>query len=124
MRFTAWRATLLLLLATAACGDSGPMADPSGTNVPVQGVKVTPQVVQLLAIGETRQIVATIAPANATDQAITWESSDPDVASVDPAGLVTAKAAGAGVFITAYTHDGHHEASVNVTVILDQSASR
>ncbi len=124
MGFTAWRATLLLLLAPAACGDSGPMADPSGTNVPVQGVKVTPQVVQLLAIGETRQIVATIAPANATDQAITWESSDPSVASVDPAGLVTANAAGAGVFITAYTHDGHHEASVNVTVILDQAAIR
>lgn len=119
MRLTARQASLLLLLAAAACGDSGPLADPSGTKVPVQGVKVTPQVVQFLAIGETRQIVATIAPANATDQAITWESSDPTVASVDLAGVVTAKAAGAGVFITAYTHDGHHEASVNVTVVLD-----
>jgi alpha-amylase len=121
MRSTARQATLLLLLAAAACGESGPLADPdpSGTNVPVHGVKVTPQVVQFLAIGETRHIVATIAPANATDQAITWESSDPSVASVDPAGVVTAKAAGAGVFITAYTHDGHHEASVNVTVVLD-----
>jgi uncharacterized protein YjdB len=121
MRFTARPASLLLLLAAAACGDSGSLADPDPpvANVPVQGVKVTPQVVQFLAIGETRQIVATIAPANATDQAITWESSDPSVASVDPAGVVTAKAAGAGVFITAYTHDGHHEASVNVTVVLD-----
>jgi uncharacterized protein YjdB len=84
--------------------------------VAVQGVKVTPQVVQLLAIGDTGRVVATISPSNATDQAVRWESSDSGVASVNAAGLITAKAAGLGVFVTVYTHDGGHQASVNVSV--------
>lgn len=82
----------------------------------MQAVRVTPQVVQFAAIGETRQLRATVVPADATDQAITWESTDSSVASVDAGGLVTAKAAGSGVFITVYTRDGRHEASVNVSV--------
>ena len=84
--------------------------------MPVLGVKVTPQSFVFQAIGETKQMVATIAPANATDQAMTWESTDPSVASVDGTGVVTAKAVGAGVFITVITHDRQHQASVNVSV--------
>ena len=104
-----WVACALLLVSASACeSPSAPVA--------VQGVKVTPQVVQLLAIGETRQVVATISPSNATDQAVRWESSDSRVASVNAAGLITAKAEGSGVFVTVYTHDGGHQASVNVSV--------
>lgn len=123
MRSIARQATIALLLLTAtACGSAG-LLDGSnppvypGNNVPVEGVRVTPQVVQFLAIGETRQLVATITPANATDQAIVWQSTDPSVVTVSAAGVATAKAAGFGVFITADTHDGHHQASVNVTVV-------
>ena len=54
--------------------------------------------------------------ANATDQGIIWESTDSTVATVNALGLVTARGVGAGVFITAYTHDGHFQASVNVSV--------
>jgi len=90
--------------------------DPSATVVPVEGVKVTPQSVVLTAIGETRQLTATVAPATATDKAVTWESTDPSVATVDAAGLVTARGIGSGVFVTVVTHDGHLQASVNVTV--------
>ena len=77
-----------------------------------------PQVIQFSKVGETRQLVATVAPTNATDQAVTWESTDVTVASVDATGLVTAKAAGIGIFVTVITHDGHHEASANVSVII------
>ena len=110
---------VLLVLSAAACGNPGEPGDPdpSPSPVSVQGVKVTPQSIQLLAIGETRQLVATVSPANATDQAIVWESTDSGVVSVNDVGLVTAKAAGSGIFITAYTHDGHHQSSVNVSVI-------
>jgi uncharacterized protein YjdB len=80
-------------------------------------VTVTPQVVQLLAIGETKQLAARISPVNATDQTLAWESTDPTVATVDGSGLVTAIGLGAGVFITAYTHDGRHQASTNVSVL-------
>jgi uncharacterized protein YjdB len=97
--------------------DAGPGADP----VAVEAVKVTPQSIVMTAIGETRQLSATVTPEDATDQAVAWESSDSSVATVDAGGLVTAKAVGAGVFITVVTHDGQRQASVNVTV--DPSAT-
>ena len=116
MRRTSLAATLALsILSASSCRSSGDPAAPSG-NVPVQGVKVTPQVVQLLAVGDTQRVIATVAPANATDKVLSWNSTDPTIASVDATGLVTAKAAGVGVFVTAYTHDGGHQASVNVSV--------
>lgn len=115
MRTTAFRtAVVLLVLAASACSSSGESTDP----IAVQGVRVTPQSVVLSAIGETRQLTATISPVNASDQAITWESANAAVASVDADGLVTARAAGTGVFITAVTHDGQHESSVNVSVVV------
>jgi uncharacterized protein YjdB len=119
MRSTARQtAFVLLMLSAQACNYSGQPSepDPPATIVSVQGVRVTPQSVQLLAIGETRQLFATVSPANATDQAVAWESTDSSVASVDAVGVVTAKTAGSGVFITVYTHDGRHQASVNVSV--------
>ena len=83
-------------------------------SVPIRHGEFGP--VEFSVVGETRNITATIYPANATDQAIQWESTDSTVATVDSTGRVTAKAVGFGVFITAYTHDGAHQASVNVAV--------
>jgi Bacterial surface proteins containing Ig-like domains len=118
MRSTARNAMLALILSVYGCDNPGQPSEPDrpAPTVSVQAVRVTPQSVQLLAIGETRQLRATVFPVNATDQAIVWESSDSGVASVSAAGLVTAKAAGVGVFITASTRDGGHQASVNVSV--------
>ena len=109
--------TLLLLTVNGCSNPSQPGdPDPSANAVSVLGVRVTPQTVQFRALGETKQLLATISPVNATDQAIVWESTDSSVASVDAVGRVVAKAVGSGVFITAYTHDGQHQASVNVSV--------
>jgi uncharacterized protein YjdB len=110
-------ASLIFVLTRGGTGCSNPTQPDASAIVPVQGVTVTPQVIQLLAIGETKQLVARIAPVDATDQALAWESSDPAVATVDVSGLVTAIGVGAGVFITAYTHDGRHQASANVSVL-------
>lgn len=90
--------------------------DPTATVVPVEGVKVTPQSVVMTFIGETRQLTAAVGPDKATDKAVTWESTDNSVATVDANGLVTARGVGAGVFITAVTHDGHFQSSANVSV--------
>lgn len=115
MRFTPRRAACaLLLLNASAC--TSPSQPAQGAVVRVQGVRVTPQVVQLLGIGDTSRVVATISPPDATDQAVTWESTDSSVASVSATGLITANAVGTGVFVTALTHDGSHQASVNVSV--------
>ena len=118
MRFTMlWSTMALLGVGSVGCGYSnGPTYPDNPAIVSVQGVIVTPQSVQLAAVGATRQLLATVAPTNATDKAVTWESSNTAVATVDANGLVTAKAAGDGVFITVFTHDGHHQASVNVSV--------
>ena len=43
-----------------------------------------------LETGETKQLTATVAPSDATNPAVTWESSDERVATVSSAGLVTA----------------------------------
>jgi uncharacterized protein YjdB len=40
-------------------------------------------------IGGTQQLAATIAPANATNQSVTWSSSNTADATVSAAGLVT-----------------------------------
>ncbi len=104
-----------IALATALCQACGTYGTAPNQNVQVQGVKLAPQSVQL-AIGETKRLTATVEPAYATDQTITWESTNPGVVSVDATGLLTAKAPGAGVLITVFTRDGHHEASTTVTV--------
>jgi uncharacterized protein YjdB len=106
-----------LSLALSACSDPI-QPDASTTKVAVASVRVTPQVIEFVAIGETRDLTATVLPANATDQTIVWESSDSTVATVDATGRVTAKAVGSGIFITAFTHDGLHEASANISVNL------
>ena len=47
-----------------------------------------------MTIGGELELTATIEPKNATDQRLTWSSSDTGVATVDSNGKVTAKAAG------------------------------
>ena len=107
---------IVITVLLSACGGSDPNQPDPVPVVPVQGIKVTPQSVQLTAIGETKQLVASISPTNATDRAVTWESTDPSVASVNATGLVTARSAGVGVFVTVFTHDGNFQASANVGV--------
>jgi hypothetical protein len=58
-----------------------------------------------LETAETLQLTATITPAGAIDQAVTWSSSDEDVATVDADGLVTAVGPGSAT-ITVTTHQG------------------
>ena len=58
-----------------------------------------------MTIGGELELTATIEPKNATDQRLTWSSSDTGVATVDPNGKVTAKAAGTTI-ITATAASG------------------
>ena len=58
-----------------------------------------------LTVGESVQITADIAPAEADDQTVQWETDNEKAASVNNSGLVTAKAEGT-VKITAAAQDG------------------
>lgn len=67
-------------------------------------------------VGQTLQLTGTVFPANATEQGIDYESSDPTKATVDAAGLVTGVATG-DVVITARSHaDSTKQAVANITV--------
>ena len=66
-------------------------------------------------IGTSFTLVATIEPANATNKAVTWSSSNSTVASVTNMGVVQAKAAGTAD-ITVSTADGGHTATCSFTV--------
>lgn len=82
--------------------------------VPVTGVTVSPGTATINA-GTTTQLTATVAPANATNPAVNWTSSNTAVATVNASGLVTAIAAGTAV-ITATTVDQAKTASSTITV--------
>lgn len=64
--------------------------------------------------GETATLTATVAPGNATNQEVTWKSSDNTVATVEN-GTVTAKGKGTAT-ITVTTADGGKTADCEVTV--------
>ena len=65
---------------------------------------------------ETVQLTAEVAPANATNKKLNWESSAPAVATVDSTGRVTAVAAGSAVITCSATDGSFVTATCKVTV--------
>ena len=81
----------------------------------VEGITLS-QSSATLTEGGTLTLTATVTPDDATDNSITWSSSNTSVATVDANGKVTAKAAGTAT-ITATANDGSGvKASCVVTV--------
>ena len=68
-----------------------------------------------IAIGETVKLTATIAPANATNKKIIWNSSNPEIASIGTDGTMEGKAAGETT-VTVTTEDGSKTATCKVEV--------
>lgn len=69
-----------------------------------------------LAVGSEEYLEAIINPANASNQNVTWESSNTAIATVNSLGKVTAVAPGTAT-ITVTTEDGAKTATCEVTVI-------
>ena len=88
----------------------------SASNVPVTGVSVVPTVINPLAVLGQAVAVATITPANASNQTKIWSSDNVAVATVDQNGVITGVSAGLAI-ITVTTADGLFTATVTVTVI-------
>ncbi len=85
-------------------------------NVAVTGITLSPSVLNFKHVGGTKQIVANVLPADATNKSVNWMSATPTVCSVSETGLVTALGSGNGIVI-ATTVDGGKMAycTVNVT---------
>ena len=86
--------------------------------VPVTGISVCPTSLTM-NVGDADYLCETVYPSNATNQTVTWCSSDDTVAEVNTyTGFVRAKKAGV-VTITATTADGGYSDSCEVKVFYD-----
>ncbi|MDA3890132.1 MAG: cellulase family glycosylhydrolase [Salinivirgaceae bacterium] len=83
-------------------------------NIPVTDITLSETLLELEK-GYNSSLIATIAPANATDKTATWGSSDEAVAAVSSSGLVTAIAEGEAT-ITATSSNPAIKATCKVTV--------
>lgn len=88
--------------------------NPGSSNVSVSGVNISPKTLNL-NVGNSGQLNHTITPSNATNQNITYSSSNDGIATVDNNGLVNAISQGSCV-TTATTQDGNQTDTCNVTV--------
>lgn len=86
----------------------------TNTTVSVTGVLVSPST-KSIKVGDKVQLETTVLPENATNKSVTYVSSKPTVATVNEAGLVTAKSSGTTT-ITVTTVDGSKTATSVITV--------
>ncbi|UTS53789.1 hypothetical protein UES1_422 [Escherichia phage UE-S1] len=84
---------------------------------PVSGVTMTPSTYTFSTLGDTKQLETTVAPATASNKAVSYVSSYPDVAKVSNTGLVTSVDNGTTT-ITVTTDDGAKtaESVIDVTI--------
>ena len=102
-------ATSTITVTTASQAVTGVTID----NCPSAGVPVN----------GTVDLASTVLPLNASNQGITWTSSNPAVATIDPiSGLVTAKAVGTAV-MTVKTSEGNFTATCTISVIAAPACS-
>lgn len=82
--------------------------------VAVTGISVSPSNATI-GIGASQQLSVAVLPTNATNQNITWTSSNAAVATVNSGGLISGLSAGTTI-ITVKTADGNKTATTIVTV--------
>lgn len=86
------------------------------------GLTVSPSSASL-EINTKQQLLATVAPDNATNKTILWSSSDSIIATVSANGLITTHKKGTAI-ITAKTQDGSKVATCAVTVTNQNEATK
>jgi gliding motility-associated-like protein len=111
---TAVAAGAATITVTTADGSKTATSAVTVSAISVTGVTVSPTTASL-ATGATQQLIATVAPTNATNKAVTWSSSNTGVATVNTTGLVTAVTAGTAT-ITVTTQNGSKTATCAITV--------
>jgi uncharacterized protein YjdB len=92
----------------------------SGGSTAVSSISVSPATVSISVDGTT-QLSKTVLPSTATNQNVTWKSSNTSVAVVNANGLVTGVSVGTAT-ISALTADGGKSATSSVTVSIPSNA--
>lgn len=82
--------------------------------VSVSGVSLDKQATALM-LGGSKKLVATVSPGNATNKAVNWNSTNPEVANVDAQGIVTAVGVGRATVVVT-TEEGNKADTCDVTV--------
>ena len=82
-------------------------------NIPVTGIVLSP-VSLTVSIGSSQQLASTIAPGNASNKNLSWNSNNTAVATVSATGMVTAVSIGTAT-ITVTTEDGGKTATTAIT---------
>ena len=114
----------LLALSLAACQGPSPINshvppndDSSFNDGKVKGVYLNYESASL-KIGKSITLIATFDPSDATNQGVTWSSSDTNLVTVSGNGVITAVAVGTAT-ITVKTAEGDYTATCTVTVVED-----
>jgi len=95
------------MFALASCGDE------QAESVALNNTELTHEV------GAEETLTATVSPETAVNKAVTWESSAPEIASVD-GGKVTAKAAGTATITAKTINDKSATCTVTVKLTLTE----
>jgi hypothetical protein len=85
-----------------------------GSILPVTGISIDPTSANI-QVGNTLQLTATVFPSNASNQTVTWTTSNPLTASVSSSGLVTGLSVGTAI-VSATTEDGNFKSESLFTV--------
>jgi len=75
------------------------VSEAPSTDIPVEAIIVGETNLTLEPSEEKVQLSATVSPANATNKALVWSSTNPDVVSVEQDGKIQAKAVGSAAVI-------------------------
>ena len=108
------------ITATAVGGATG-SAIVTVEKASVTGISVSPAYTEARE-GDTVQLTAKIAPANAVNQKVFWKSADPSVATVDTNGLVTVVSTGQVQILAVPDANREVSAIAVINVTADKSA--
>ncbi len=75
-----------------------------------------------LWVGETKTLTATVSPTTASNTSVEWSSSDDNVATVSPDGIITAKGEGTCT-ITCTAADGYGTVSICEVTVMQHTTS-
>lgn len=84
-------------------------------------ISVSEESVTFDRVGDSKQLYASVLPSDAS-QAVSWKSANPEIASVDGSGLVTAQAAGSTEITVSAV--GYDEVKATIPVVVKETVAK